>query len=63
MVMVVLLFSSGKVFETSQFSTYFEGYGLYEDADFTLLRVVKLKFIPEHSGTLTPLPRCIGSPE
>jgi len=25
-----------KVFETIQFSTYFEGYGLYEDADFTL---------------------------
>jgi GT2 family glycosyltransferase len=24
------------VFETFQFSTYFEGYGLYEDADFTL---------------------------
>ena len=29
------------VFETIQFSTYFEGYGLYEDADFTL-RVAKL---------------------
>ena len=28
------------VFETFQFSTYFEGYGLYEDADFTL-RVAK----------------------
>lgn len=25
-----------KVFESLQFSTYFEGYGLYEDADFTL---------------------------
>lgn len=25
-----------KVFNTFQFSTYFEGYGLYEDADFTL---------------------------
>ncbi|WP_367757417.1 glycosyltransferase family 2 protein [Flavobacterium sp. WC2430] len=25
-----------KVFETLRFSTYFEGYGLYEDADFTL---------------------------
>ena len=25
-----------KVFDTLQFSTYFEGYGLYEDADFTL---------------------------
>ena len=25
-----------EVFETHQFSTYFEGYGLYEDADFTL---------------------------
>ncbi len=25
-----------KVFETLQFSNYFEGYGLYEDADFTL---------------------------
>ncbi|HOZ73643.1 MAG TPA: glycosyltransferase family 2 protein [Flavobacterium sp.] len=25
-----------KVFETFQFSTFFEGYGLYEDADFTL---------------------------
>lgn len=25
-----------KVFETHQFSTYFEGYGLYEDADFCL---------------------------
>ncbi|WP_371127828.1 glycosyltransferase family 2 protein [Flavobacterium psychrophilum] len=24
------------VFETLQFSTYFEGYGLYEDADFTI---------------------------
>lgn len=24
------------VFETMQFSNYFEGYGLYEDADFTL---------------------------
>jgi GT2 family glycosyltransferase len=29
-----------KVFKTLQFSTYFEGYGLYEDADFTL-RVAK----------------------
>ena len=28
------------VFNTTQFSTYFEGYGLYEDADFTL-RVAK----------------------
>jgi len=25
-----------EVFETFQFSTYFEGYGLYEDADFTI---------------------------
>lgn len=24
-----------KIFQTQQFSTYFEGYGLYEDADFT----------------------------
>jgi GT2 family glycosyltransferase len=30
-----------KVFETLKFSTYFGGYGLYEDADFTL-RVVKI---------------------
>jgi GT2 family glycosyltransferase len=30
-----------KVFDTIQFSTYFEGYGLYEDADFTL-RVAKM---------------------
>lgn len=30
-----------KVFETIQFSTYFEGYGLYEDADFTI-RVAKI---------------------
>ena len=30
-----------KVFDTIQFSTYFEGYGLYEDADFTL-RVAKI---------------------
>jgi GT2 family glycosyltransferase len=30
-----------KVFETMQFSTYFEGYGLYEDADFTL-RLAKI---------------------
>ena len=29
-----------EVFKTHQFSTYFEGYGLYEDADFTL-RVAK----------------------
>jgi GT2 family glycosyltransferase len=29
-----------KVFETLKFSTYFEGYGLYEDADFSL-RVAK----------------------
>lgn len=29
------------VFKTVQFSTYFEGYGLYEDADFTL-RVAKV---------------------
>jgi GT2 family glycosyltransferase len=29
-----------KVFDTLHFSTYFEGYGLYEDADFTL-RVAK----------------------
>jgi GT2 family glycosyltransferase len=29
-----------KVFDTIQFSTYFEGYGLYEDADFSL-RVAK----------------------
>ena len=30
-----------EVFETLQFSTYFEGYGLYEDADFAL-RVAKV---------------------
>ncbi|MEZ7503835.1 glycosyltransferase family 2 protein [Flavobacterium sp. Arc2] len=30
-----------KVFDLLQFSTYFEGYGLYEDADFTL-RVAKM---------------------
>ena len=30
-----------KVFESLKFSTYFEGYGLYEDADFTL-RAAKL---------------------
>ncbi|MBK0370727.1 glycosyltransferase family 2 protein [Flavobacterium agrisoli] len=30
-----------KVFERLQFSTYFEGYGLYEDADFSL-RVAKI---------------------
>ena len=30
-----------EVFKTLQFSTYFEGYGLYEDADFTL-RVSKI---------------------
>lgn len=30
-----------EVFDTLQFSTYFEGYGLYEDADFTL-RVAKI---------------------
>lgn len=30
-----------KVFDSIQFSTYFEGYGLYEDADFTL-RVAKM---------------------
>lgn len=29
-----------RIFETLQFSTYFEGYGLYEDAEFTL-RVAK----------------------
>lgn len=29
------------IFKTLQFSTYFEGYGLYEDADFTL-RVAKM---------------------
>ncbi|TDE28033.1 glycosyltransferase [Flavobacterium ranwuense] len=29
-----------KIFESTRFSTYFEGYGLYEDADFTL-RVAK----------------------
>ena len=29
------------VFESLKFSTYFEGYGLYEDADFTL-RVAKI---------------------
>jgi GT2 family glycosyltransferase len=29
------------IFQTLQFSTYFEGYGLYEDADFTL-RVAKI---------------------
>jgi GT2 family glycosyltransferase len=30
-----------EVFDTLQFSTYFQGYGLYEDADFTL-RVSKI---------------------
>jgi GT2 family glycosyltransferase len=30
-----------KVFETVRFSTYFEGYGLYEDADFSL-RIAKI---------------------
>jgi GT2 family glycosyltransferase len=30
-----------QVFETLQFSTYFEGYGLYEDADFSL-RLAKI---------------------
>jgi len=34
-------FFQKKVFETLQFSTYFEGYGLYEDADFTI-RVSKI---------------------
>jgi GT2 family glycosyltransferase len=33
-----------EVFEKQQFSNYFEGYGLYEDADFAL-RVSKMGYI------------------
>jgi hypothetical protein len=35
MLMGSILFRK-RVFKTTQFSTYFEGYGLYEDTDFTL---------------------------
>lgn len=37
------------VFDTIQFSIYFEGYGLYEDADFTL-RLSKLGKLYVHTG-------------
>lgn len=40
------------VFETFQFSTYFEGYGLYEDADFTLRLSKAGKLYVNTSATL-----------
>ena len=52
-----------KVFETHQFSTYFEGYGLYEDADFCL-RVAKtgklyLLEMQEKYKIIEPLSCCL----
>lgn len=41
-----------KVFNTMQFSTYFEGYGLYEDADFTLRLTKKGKLYLNTSAQL-----------
>jgi GT2 family glycosyltransferase len=51
-----------KVFETLQFSTYFEGYGLYEDADFTL-RVAKMgKLYLNTSAKLNHYHDALGRP-
>ncbi|MBP2283026.1 GT2 family glycosyltransferase [Flavobacterium sp. CG_23.5] len=44
-----------KIFETLQFSTYFEGYGLYEDADFSI-RVAKTGKL--YSNTAARLHHC-----
>ena len=41
-----------EVFNTTQFSTYFEGYGLYEDADFTLRLAKKGKLYINTSAKL-----------
>lgn len=51
-----------EVFETLQFSTYFEGYGLYEDADFTLRVAKKGKLYVNTSAQLNHYHDASGRP-
>lgn len=51
-----------KVFETVQFSTYFEGYGLYEDADFTLRLAKKGKLYLNTTARLNHYHDASGRP-
>jgi GT2 family glycosyltransferase len=51
-----------KVFNTIQFSTYFEGYGLYEDADFTLRVAKKGKLYINTSAKLNHYHEASGRP-
>jgi GT2 family glycosyltransferase len=51
-----------KVFDTLQFSTYFEGYGLYEDADFTLRVAKKGKLYMNTAAQLSHYHDAAGRP-
>lgn len=51
-----------KVFESIRFSTYFEGYGLYEDADFTLRVAKKGKLYLNTSAQLNHYHDASGRP-
>ncbi|MFV8346516.1 glycosyltransferase family 2 protein [Flavobacterium sp. ZB4P13] len=51
-----------KVFETMQFSTHFEGYGLYEDADFTLRLAKKGKLYVNTAAQLNHYHNPSGRP-
>jgi GT2 family glycosyltransferase len=50
------------VFDTIQFSTYFEGYGLYEDADFTLRVAKKGKLYLNTAAQLSHYHEASGRP-
>ncbi|WP_366184771.1 glycosyltransferase [Flavobacterium ovatum] len=51
-----------EVFETQQFSTYFEGYGLYEDADFSLRLAKKGKLYVNTAAKLNHFHDASGRP-
>lgn len=51
-----------KIFESIQFSTYFEGYGLYEDADFTLRLSKKGKLYLNTAAQLNHYHEASGRP-
>lgn len=51
-----------KIFESIRFSTYFEGYGLYEDADFTLRVAKKGKLYLNTSAKLNHYHDASGRP-
>ena len=50
------------VFESLQFSTYFEGYGLYEDADFTLRLSKQGKLVVNTAAKLSHYHETAGRP-